>query len=121
MSFLVSLLLPAIATALYLRGHVQRAALGLGPAVISTRTALISGALTGAAALVFLGLLGVVILVTRGRTLTPTAIDAPAAAFWAAKFLIAAAIGAAVGALAALALLPWVRGRLSRIATAPPA
>jgi gas vesicle protein len=31
------------------------------------------------------------------------------------QFLIAATIGAAVGALAALALLPWVRGRLARI------
>jgi hypothetical protein len=121
MSFLVSLLLPALATALYLRGFVQRATLGTGPARISTTTALVSGALSGAAALVFLGLLGVIVLAYRGRTLTPPAIDVPAAAFWAVQFLIAAAIGAAVGALSALAVLPWVRDRLARISATPDA
>jgi hypothetical protein len=50
--------------------------------------------------------------------LTPPGIDTPAAVFWIVQFLIAAAIGAAVGALATLALLPWVRRRLMRIAPA---
>jgi hypothetical protein len=118
MSFLVSLLLPVIATALYLRGYVQRATLGTAPARISTTTALASGALSGAAALVFLGLLGVIVLVYRGRILTPPGIDVPAAAFWITQFLIAAGIGAAVGALSAAALLPWVRGRLARLTPA---
>ena len=118
MSFLVSLLLPVLATALYLRGYVQRATLGAVPARIPTTTALISGAVTGAAALVFLGLLGVIVLAYRGRTLTPPGIDVPAAAFWGVQFLIAAAIGAVVGAVAALALLPWVRGRLAHISPA---
>jgi hypothetical protein len=119
-SFLVSLLLPVIATALYLRGYVQRATLGAVPARIPTTTAIVSGALAGAAALVFLGLLGVIVLVYRGRTLTPPDIDASAAAFWAVQFLVAAAIGAALGALSALALLPWVRGRLAHISPTPP-
>jgi hypothetical protein len=119
MSFLVSLLLPVIATALYLRGYLERATLGTVPARISTASALLGGALSGASALVFLGVLGVIILAYRGRTLTPAAIDAPAAVFWAVQFLIAAAIGAAVGALAALALLPWARGRLARLAPTP--
>lgn len=116
MSFLVSLLLPVVATALYLRGYVERAALGTAPTRISTTTALVSGALTGASALVFLGLLGVIVLAYRGRVLTPAGIDVPAPAFWAVQFLIAALIGGAVGALSALALLPWARGRLARIA-----
>jgi hypothetical protein len=119
MSFLVSLLLPVIATALYLRGYVQRATLGTVPARIPTTTALVSGALSGAAALVFLGLLGVIVLAYRGRTLTPPGIDVPAATFWAVQFLIAAAMGAAVGALSSLALLPWVRGRLAHVSPAP--
>jgi hypothetical protein len=120
-SFLVSLLLPVIATALYFRGYLERAALGTVPARISTTSALVGGALSGASALVFLGLLGVIILAYRGRALTPAGIEVTAAAFWAVQFLIAAAIGAAVGAVAALALLPWVRGRLARVAPAPPA
>jgi hypothetical protein len=117
-SFLLSLLLPVIATVLYLRGYVQRATLGAAPARISTTSALTSGALSGAAALVFLGLLGVIVIAYRGRVLTPPGLDVPAVAFWATQFLIAAAIGAAVGALSAAALLPWVRGRLARIAPA---
>jgi hypothetical protein len=119
MSFLVSLLLPVIATALYFRGYLERATLGAAPAHISTTTAMLRGALSGASALVFLGLLGVIILAYRGRTLTPAGIDVPAAAFWAVQFLIAAAIGAAVGATAALALLPWVRSRLAHIVPGP--
>jgi hypothetical protein len=118
MSFLVSLLLPVIASALYLRGYVQRATLGTAPARMSATSAIARGALSGAAALVFLGLLGVIVLAYRGRTLTPPDIDVPAVAFWATQFLIAAAIGAAVGALSAAALLPWVRGRLAQIAPA---
>lgn len=120
MSFLVSLLLPVIATALYLRAYVQRAASGAAPARISATAALASGALSGAAALVFLGLLGVVVLAYRGRTLTPTEIDVPAALFWTTQFLIAAALGAGVGALSAAALLPWVRSRLARLTPVPP-
>jgi hypothetical protein len=117
-SFLVSLLLPVIATALYLRGYIQRATLGTAPARISTTIALVSGALSGAAALLFLGMLGVIVLAYRGRTLTPPGIDVPAATFWVVQFLIAAAIGAAVGALSALALLPWVRSRLAHLSPA---
>ena len=120
MSFLVPLLLPVIATALYLRAYVERAASGTAPARISATMALASGALSGAAALVFLSLLGVVVLAYRGRTLTPAGIDAPAAVFWTTQFLIAAAIGAAVGALSAAALLPWVRSRLAHLTPAPP-
>lgn len=119
MSFLVSLLLPVVATVLYLREYVRRAALGAGPSRISATTALASGALTGAAALVFLGLLGVIVLAYRGRTLTPPDIDVPAAAFWATQFLVAAVIGATVGALSAAALLPWVRSRLADLTPAP--
>ncbi|NUO38952.1 MAG: hypothetical protein HOQ17_15735 [Gemmatimonadaceae bacterium] len=118
MSFLVSLLLPVIATVLYLRAYVQRAGIGMAPARISATRALGSGALTGAAALVFLGVLGVIVLAYRGRTLTPPGIDVSAAAFWATQFLVAAAIGAAVGALSAAALLPWVRSRLARLTPA---
>jgi hypothetical protein len=117
-SFLVSLVLPAIAAALYLRGYLERATLGTVPTRIGTSTALVRGALSGAAALVFLGVLGVIVLAYRGRMLTPPGIDTPAAVFWIVQFLIAAAIGAAVGALATLALLPWVRRRLMRIAPA---
>jgi hypothetical protein len=120
-SFLVSLLLPIIAAALYLRGYLERAALGTVPPRITTAAALTGGALSGAAALVFLGVLGVVILTYRGRTLTPAGLDVPGPLFWITQFLIAAAIGAAVGAAATLALLPWARGRLAHIAPAPPA
>jgi hypothetical protein len=114
-SFLVSLLLPIIAAALYLRSYVERATLGAVPARIETRTAMAGGALSGAAALVFLGVLGVIVLAYRGRVLTPPGIDTPAAVFWLVQFLLAAAIGAAVGAVATLALLPWARGRLAHI------
>jgi hypothetical protein len=118
-SFLVSLLLPIVAAGLYLRGYVERAAVGAAPARLTTPSALAGGALSGAAALVFLGLLGVIVLLYRGRALTPAGIDVPGLVFWAVQFLIAAGIGAAVGATAAAALLPWARGRLERIAPEP--
>lgn len=119
MFFVVSLLLPVIAAALYLRGCVEQAALGTLPARIGTTPALAGGALSGAAALVFLGVLGVMVLAYRGRALTPAGIDTPAAVFWIVQFLVAAAIGAAVGAVATLVLLPWARARLARITPAP--
>lgn len=116
MSFLVSLLLPIIATAILLNGYPERAARGLAPAHLTTAAALAMGARAGAAALIFLGLVGVVILLARGRGATP-AVGVPAITFWAVQFALAAAIGAAVGALSAFMLLPWVRGRLGH---APP-
>jgi hypothetical protein len=119
-SFLVSLLLPVIATLLFFRGYPERAARGEAPAQLTTAAAIGMGARTGAAALVFLGLLGVVILAYRGKTVTPAGIEVSAVAFWATQFLLAAAIGAGVGALAALALLPWVRERLARSVPSPP-
>lgn len=118
MSFLVSLLLPVLAVVLYFRGYVERAAQGRAAVTITTARALAEAALSGAAALLFLGLLGVVILAYRGRTLTPDGIGASAAAFWIAQFVIAAAIGAAVGALAGAVMLPWLRARLARLAPA---
>lgn len=118
MSFLVSLLLPVLATVLYFRGYVERASQGRAPTGVSTRTALVAGALSGASALIFLGLLGVVILVYRGRTLTPAGMDSSAAVFWLIQFVLTAAIGAAVGALTAAAMLPWLRARLARLAPA---
>ena len=111
-SFLVSLLLPVIATAILLHGYPDRAARGLAPPQLTTAAALAMGARSGAAALVFLGLLGVVVLLYRGRHATPD-VGVSAVTFWAVQFLIAAAIGAAVGALSALALLPWERARLA--------
>ena len=73
MSFLVSLLLPVIAT-LILLPRLR----GAGRARQDARRAhdrdgLPMGALSGAAALVFLSVLGVGILAYRGRTLTPAA------------------------------------------------
>ena len=118
MSFLVSLLLPVLAVALYFRGYVERAAQGRAAVAITTAKALADAALSGAAALLFLGLVGVVILVYRGRPLTPDGIGASAAAFWITQFVLAAAIGAAVGALAGAAMLPWLRARLARLAPA---
>ena len=118
MSFLLSLLLPVIATAILFNGYPERAARGLAPANLTTAAAVVMGARTGAAALVFLGVLGVVVLIARGRGATPDVGVTPLA-FWATQFLIAAVIGATVGALSALALLPWVRGRLGRTAHPP--
>jgi hypothetical protein len=115
-SFLVSLLLPVIATVILFNGYPERAARGLAPAHLTTPAALAMGARAGAAALIFLGLVGVVVLLARGRDTTP-AVGVSAIAFWTVQFLIAAAIGAAVGALSAFMLLPWVRGRLGH---APP-
>lgn len=116
MSFLVSLLLPVLATVLYFRGYVERAAQGRAPTIVSTGTALVASALSGASALIFLALLGVMILAYRGRTLTPDGIGASAAAFWVTQFVLTAAIGAAVGVLTGAAMLPWLRARLARIA-----
>ena len=113
MSFLVSLLLPVIAILLYYRGYPDRAARGLAPARLTTGAAIRAGAATGAMALVFLALLGVVILAVRGRTVTPPGVDATPVAFWVIQFALAAGIGAAVGAATAVGLLPWVRGRLA--------
>lgn len=120
MSFLVSLLLPIIATAILLHGYVERAARGQTPARLTTAVAIGMGARAGAAALVFLGILGVIVLAYRGRALTPVDIEISAVAFWAIQFLLAAGIGAAVGAVSALALLPWVRGRLAHVTPGPP-
>ena len=114
MSFLVALLLPVLATVLYFRGYPARAAAGQAPAELTTAAAVRSGALAGAAALVFLGVLGVVILIYRGRVLTPPDVETPPVVFWAIQFLLAAVIGAAVGTLSTLALLPWVRERLAQ-------
>jgi hypothetical protein len=113
-SFLLALLLPVIATAVLFNGYPERVARGLAPAHLTTAAAVSMGARTGAAALVFLGVLGVVVLLSRGRDATPDGV--PAVTFWAVQFLVAAAIGATVGALSALALLPWVRGRLGHSA-----
>lgn len=117
MSFLVSLLLPVIATAILLYGYPERAARGLAPPRLTTAAAVGMGARAGAAALVFLGLLGVMVLVYRGRHATPD-VGVSAVTFWGVQFLIAATVGAAVGALSALALLPCVRARLA--ASTPP-
>jgi hypothetical protein len=119
-SFLVSLLLPVLATVFFFYGYPDRAARGLVPGELTTTAALTKGALTGAAALIFLGLLGVVILAVRGKTVTPAGLDVPAAAFWAIQFALAAAIGAAVGAATAFALLPGLRDRLARATPRPP-
>ena len=113
MSFLVSLLLPVIATVILFNGYPERAARGLAPAELTTGAAVAMGARTGAAALVFLGVLGVIVLIVRGRASTP-AVGVSPLTFWATQFAIAAVIGATVGALSALALLPWVRGRLGQ-------
>ena len=120
MSFLVSLLLPVMATVVYFNGYPERVRRGLAPADLTTASAVSRGAFAGAGALVFLGVLGVVVLVYRQRTLVPPGIEISAAAFWAVQFLIAAAIGAAVGAGTAFALLPWVRRRSSDAAPTPP-
>jgi hypothetical protein len=114
-SFLVSLLLPVLATAILLRAYAERAARGLVPPRLTAASALRRGGLAGAAALLFLSLLGVIVLAVRGKMVTPVGIEVSAAAFWATQFLIAAAIGAAVGAMTALAMLPWVRGRLDEL------
>lgn len=113
MSFLISLLLPVIAVLLYYRAYPDRAARGLAPARLSTASAIRSGATTGAMALVFLALLGVVILAVRGKIVTPPGVDVSPVVFWLIQFALAALIGAAVGAAAAVGLLPWVRGRLA--------
>ena len=120
MSFLLALLLPVMATVILFRSYPARATRGEVSADLTTRSALVMGARTGAAALVFLGLLGVVILLYRGRAVTPAGIDVPAGVFWTIQFLIAAVLGAVVGALSALALLPWVRRRLAQSAPASP-
>ena len=120
MSFLLSLLLPVLAALVYFRGYPDRAARGLVPAELTTGAALAKGALAGISALVFLGVLGVVILAVRGRMVTPAGVDAPPVVFWASQFALAAAIGAVVGAVTTLALLPWVRGRLAAALTSRP-
>jgi hypothetical protein len=117
-SFLISLLLPVLATALYFRGYVDRAAQGRAVVEITTARAVGAGAASGASALLFLSLLGVAILLYRGRPLTPVGMEESAAAFWVTQFALAAAIGAVVGALTALAMLPWLRARLARLAAA---
>jgi hypothetical protein len=119
-SFLVSLLLPVLATAVFFYSYPGRAAKGLVPAEPTTAAVLAKGALTGAAALVFLSILGVVILVVRGKPLTPSDIDVSAAVFWAIQFALAAAIGAVVGLATAFALLPWLRDRLAQATPKPP-
>lgn len=113
MSFLIALLLPVIAILLYYRGYPDRAARGLAPARLTTGAAIRAGAAIGAMALVFLALLGVVILAVRGKTVTPPGVDVSPVAFWVIQFALAAGIGAAVGAVSAVGLLPWVRGRLA--------
>jgi nitrate reductase gamma subunit len=118
MSLVFSLLLPIIATAILFRGYPERAARGQAPAQLTTGSAVAKGALTGASALVFLGILGVLTLAYRGKTVTP--IEVPAVAFWTSQFLIAALLGAVLGALSALALLPWVRRRLAQSTPASP-
>ena len=97
----------------YYRGYPDRAARGLAPARLSTASAIRAGAATGAMALVFLALLGVVILAVRGRLVTPQSVDASPVTFWVIQFALAAVIGGAVGAVSAVGLLPWVRGRLA--------
>lgn len=123
MSFLLSLLLPVLATVLLFRAYPDRAARGEVSRELTTTSALARGAVTGASALVFLGVAGIAVLVYRGRALTPAGTGVPAAVFWATQFLVAAAIGAVIGALTALALLARVRERLARLAPAasPPA
>ena len=113
MSFLVSLLLPVIARVLYFRGYPARAAAGQVPSRLTAAAAAAKGALTGAAALLFLGVLGVLILAYRRKVLTPPDVETPAVIFWAVQFLLAAVIGGTVGAASALALLPWVREQLA--------
>jgi hypothetical protein len=117
-SFLISLVLPVLAVVLYVRSYLERATVGREPLHVATGKALASGAVTGAAALLFLSALGVVVLASRGRVMTPPGLDVPAPLFWVTQFLIAAAIGAVVGALAMLALLPWFRARLAQITPA---
>jgi hypothetical protein len=99
-----------------LHAYPERAARGLVPPQLTTASALTRGALAGVAALLFLSVLGVVILAVRGKMVTPAGIEVSAGVFWATQFLLAAAIGAAIGALTALAMLPWVRTRLARSA-----
>jgi len=119
-SFLFSLLLPVLATAVFFHAYPDRAARSLAPAELTTAAALARGALTGASALVFLAILGVVILAVRGRMVTPAGIDTSPFVFWTIQFALAAAIGAAVGAATALALLPWVRARPAQATPKPP-
>ena len=118
MSFLISLLLPVIAILLYYRGYPDRAARGLAPARLTTGAAIRVGAAIGASSLVFLALLGVVILAVRGKTVTPQGVDVSPVAFWVIQFALAAGIGAIVGAVSAVGLLPVIRGRLAQIAPA---
>ncbi|MFL5606527.1 MAG: hypothetical protein ACJ8AD_08790 [Gemmatimonadaceae bacterium] len=120
MSFLVSLLLPVLATAVYFHAYPDRAARGLVPAELTTAAALAKGALAGASALIFLAILGVVILAVRGRVVTPPGLDASPVAFWTIQFALAAAIGAAVGVVTTLVLLSSVRSRLARSISRPP-
>ena len=118
MSFLLALLLPVIATVILFNGYPERAARGLAPAHLTTSAAVGMGARTGAAALVFLGVLGLIVLLYRRRDVTPD-VGVSVLTFWVVQFVISAAIGAAIGALSALALLPWVRGRLGQSASPP--
>jgi hypothetical protein len=113
-SFLISLLLPILATVILFQGYPERAARGQVPPQLTAAWALTRGALAGAAALVFLGILGVLILAYRRSAVTPTELGISPLAFWSIQFLLTAAIGAGVGALSALVLLPWARRRLAR-------
>ena len=114
MFFLFSLLLPILATVVWFRGYPERAARGDAPRELSTPAALTRGAVAGAASLIFLSLLGVVVLLSRGRGATPADLGGYAIVFWVVQFTLAALIGGAVGAVTAFAMLPSVRARLAR-------
>lgn len=112
MFFLIALLLPAVATVLLFRAYPARAARGEAPMQLTVGAALLRGAIAGASALLFLSILGVVIVLYRGRQLTPPGTQM--LVFWVVQFIAAAVIGGAVGAVTALTMLASVRERLAR-------
>ncbi len=114
MFFLIALLLPLTATVLLFRAYPERAARGDAPMELTTGAALLRGAVSGASALIFLSVLGVVVLLYRGRELTP--MGAQVLVFWALQLVAASVIGGAVGAMTAFAMLSSVRERLARSA-----
>lgn len=114
MFFLIALLLPVLATVVFFHRYPERAARGDAPRELTTGSALLRGAVAGASALLFMSVLGVVVLLYRGRGATPTDLGGYAVVFWVVQFASAALIGGTVGALTALVMLSSVRERLAR-------